>query len=108
MCVYYSSKHDRCLEFSCVTLAKFVKDLKISFGTLAKSIKEAVADPWLTLITEQQVMVCADLCSGPHKKDVLNRSVSSLIIGLLLFGLAQCCKTKIKCKNGRILNCKGM
>ena len=37
-------------------------------ATRAKSLKEAVADPWLTLRTEQQDMVCADLCSGKKLK----------------------------------------
>ena len=30
--------------------------------TLAKSLKDAIADPWLTLVTKQGV-VCANLCT---------------------------------------------
>ena len=38
--------------------------LEFSCATLAKSLMDAVADPWLTLITKQQQgVVCPDLCS---------------------------------------------
>ena len=45
-----------------------VSDLEFSSATLAKSLKEAAADPdWLTLITKRQGMVCTDLCVLYHK-----------------------------------------
>ena len=32
--------------------------LEFSSATLAKSLKEAVADPWMALLSKQQVVVC--------------------------------------------------
>ena len=69
--------------------------LEFSYATtIAKFLKVALSDPCLTLHAppcRHVVIVCADLGSVQIEFNI-NRSVSSLLVGLLVFGLPQCCR----------------